>query len=120
MATPKRVLVLDNERVVADTLSAILRNAGYEVCACYDELSALSYCESCSPDVMITDVAMPGMNGIQMAIRVRQRYPGCKIVLFAGHAATAGLLEEARRNGHEFDTLEKAIHPSILLAKIAS
>ena len=119
-ATPKRVLVMDNERIVADTLAAILRNAGYEVCACFDELNALAYCESFRPDVMITDVVMPGINGIQTAIQVRQRYPACKILLFAGHAASAGLLEEARRNGFEFETLQKASHPSVLLARIAS
>jgi CheY-like chemotaxis protein len=115
----KRVLVVDNERIVADTLAAILRNAGYETRVCYDESSAFSQCESFPPDVMITDVIMPGINGIQMAIQVRQRYPDCRILLFSGHAASVNLLEEARQNGHDFDTLEKTVHPSVLLAKIA-
>jgi PleD family two-component response regulator len=117
---PKRVLVVDNERIVADTLTTILRNAGYEARVCYDESNAFLHCESFRPDVMITDVIMPGINGIQMAIQVRQRYPDCRILLFSGHAASVSLLEEARRNGHDFDTLEKTVHPSVLLARIAS
>jgi DNA-binding NtrC family response regulator len=120
MTTTKRVLVVDNERIVADTLSAILRNAGYEARVCYDESSAFSQCQSFRPDVMITDVIMPGINGIQMAIQVRHRYPACKILLFSGHAASVSLLEEARRNGHDFETLEKTVHPSVVLARIAS
>jgi CheY-like chemotaxis protein len=118
--TPKRVLVVDNERVVADTLAAILRKAGYETRVCYDETSALSQCDSFRPDVMITDVIMPGINGILMAIQVRQRYPDCRILLFSGHVASVDLLEEARQNGHAFDTLEKTVHPSVVLATIAS
>ena len=47
-------------------------------------------------DVVLTDLKMPDMNGIEAAIRIRQILPACKILLFSGQAATADLLEKAR------------------------
>jgi CheY-like chemotaxis protein len=116
----KRVLVVDDECCIADTLTAIFRSAGYEAVASYDGLSALDQCESFQPDLVVTDVVMPGMNGIEMAILMKQRHPSCKVLLFSGQAATADLLEEARRSGHDFELLAKPVHPSELLAKLAS
>ncbi len=115
----KRVLVVDDERCIADTLAAIFRNAGYDAAAAYDGQSALSQCESFRPDLIITDVVMPGMSGIEVAVKVRQQYPDCKVLLFSGQAATANLLQEARESGHDFELLVKPIHPSELLAKVA-
>ena len=67
-ATPPRVLVVDDEPSITDTLVAILRTAGYDAAPSYDAETALSLCESLRPDLLITDVVMPGMNGIEMAI----------------------------------------------------
>ena len=61
---------------------------------------------------------MPDMDGIEAAIRIRGFLPKCKILLFSGQAATAGLLESARARGHEFEILGKPVHPSDLLAKL--
>jgi CheY-like chemotaxis protein len=67
---------------------------------------------------LISDVIMPGMNGIDLAIRIKSKCPNCKILLFSGQAATADLLESARTEGHDFVLLEKPVHPSDLLAAI--
>lgn len=115
---PKRVLVVDDEQVIADTLVAIFTNAGYQAAAAYDAQSALAKCQSFLPHLLITDVVMPGMNGIEMAIQVRERFPTCKVLLFSGQAATADLLDKARRSGHDFELLAKPVHPAELLAKI--
>ncbi len=119
-AMPRRVLVVDDETRIADTLAAIFRNAGYEAAAAYDGSSALAQCESFRPDLVVTDVVMPGMNGVEMAIQVKQQYPGCKVLLFSGQASTANLLEEARRSGYDFDLLTKPVHPKELLAKLCA
>ena len=118
--TPKRVLVVDDEANIANTLTAIFRNAGYEAVAAYDGQSGLSQCESFHPDLIVTDVVMPGMSGVEMAIQVKQRYPACKILLFSGQAATANLLEEARQSGYDFELLMKPVHPTELLAKLCA
>ena len=70
------------------------------------------------PHLLITDVAMPGMTGIELAIHFRKTQPECKVLLFSGQASTADLLEKARAQGYDFDLLAKPIHPADLLAKL--
>jgi CheY-like chemotaxis protein len=73
-----------------------------------------------APDLLITDVVMPLLSGIELAIQVRELCPDCKVLLFSGQAATAHLLDAAGANGHNFELLVKPVHPADLLAKIRS
>jgi len=114
----RKVLVVDDEQVIADTLAKILDLNGYEATAVYTGTSAVESARSLEPDLIISDVIMPDMDGIQAAIRIRSFLPDCKILLFSGQAATADLLENARAEGHEFEILGKPVHPSDLLAKL--
>ncbi len=115
-----RVLVVDDERVIADTLAIILNQNGFEATAVYTGTAAVDRARSSRPDLVISDVIMPDMNGIEAAIQIRQILPGCKILLFSGQAATADLLEKARAQGHEFEILAKPVHPQDLLAKLST
>lgn len=117
-AKKPRVLVVDDERVIADTLAIILNKSGFDASAVYTGTAAVDEARSVHPDLIISDVIMPDMNGIEAAIRIREFLPGCKILLFSGQAATADLLESARANGHEFEILAKPVHPQDLLAKL--
>ncbi|HET8667769.1 MAG TPA: response regulator [Terriglobales bacterium] len=116
-AKPK-VLVVDDERVIADTLAMILNQHGYDASAVYSGTDAVATARSITPDLIISDVIMQDMNGIEAAIRIRSFLPSCKILLFSGQAATADLLEDARKQGHEFEILAKPVHPQDLLAKL--
>jgi len=111
-----RVFVVDDEKCIADTLAAILRNSGYQATAFYNAQSTLAEIESCCPELVISDVMMPGMNGIDMAILIKERHPECNVLLFSGSASTADLLERARAQGHNFHLLQKPVHPRDLLA----
>jgi CheY-like chemotaxis protein len=113
-----RVLVVDDERVIADTLSIILNQNGYDASAVYSGVAAVDRAREIKPELVISDVIMQDMNGIEAAIRIREILPGCKILLFSGQAATADLLERARAQGHEFEILAKPVHPQDLLAKL--
>jgi CheY-like chemotaxis protein len=114
----KKVLVVDDERVIADTLAIILNQHGFDATAVYTGTGAVEQARNLHPDLIITDVIMPDMNGIEVAINIRAFLPGCKILLFSGQAATADLLESARARGHEFEILAKPVHPQDLLAKL--
>ena len=118
--TKPRVLVADDERVIADTLAIILNQNGYDASAVYTGTAAVEKARSMRPDLLISDVIMPDMNGIDAAIKIRAFLPGCKILLFSGQAATADLLEDARKRGHEFEILAKPVHPQDLLQKLRS
>ncbi|HLK34438.1 MAG TPA: response regulator [Terriglobales bacterium] len=115
-----KVLVVDDERVIADTLGKILQNSGYEASVSYDATSALQQCANFHPALVITDVIMPGMNGVEMAMLIREREPRCKILLISGQASTTNLLEGARQRGYEFELLAKPIHPTDLLSRLAA
>ena len=117
--TPKpKALVVDDERVIADTLAIILNQAGFDAAAVYTGTAAVERARTVRPDLIISDVIMPDMNGIEAAIHIRKFLPNCKILLFSGQAATADLLESARAQGHEFEILAKPVHPQDLLAKL--
>ena len=113
-----RVLVADDEQVIANTLAIILNQAGFEARAVYSGEKAIETLDTFEPDMLISDVIMTGMTGIEAAIATRARRPSCKILLFSGQAATADLLEKARAQGHEFEILAKPVHPTDLLAKL--
>ena len=113
-----RVLVVDDEHVIADTLAIILNQNGFDASPVYTGTEAVERARKDRPDLIISDVIMPDMNGIDAAIHIRSFLPDCKILLFSGQAATADLLERARSQGHEFEILAKPVHPQDLLAKL--
>jgi len=115
-----RVLVVDDEAVIADTLAEILSLSGFPAIAAYDGNGALGAALLQPPEMLITDVALPGMNGIDLAITVKRVYPDCKILLFSGHATTADLLVTARKAGYQFTLLTKPVAPLDLLATVAT
>ncbi len=113
------VLVVDDERVIADTLSVILSRSGFCVLTAYDACSALELARGITPDLLLTDVMMgPGMDGTQLAIEMSKSFPECKVLLFSGHAATKDLLAKARSEGHDFTLMTKPVHPADLLKRI--
>jgi DNA-binding response OmpR family regulator len=114
------VLVVDDERVIADTLSMILEKKGFAAMTAYDGVSALEIAAQVRPKLLISDVAMPLMNGIDLAIAIRQAVPDCEVILFSGQASTADLLASARIAGHDFVTLTKPVHPSEMLARASA
>ena len=118
VASRSRVIVADDERTIATTLAIILNQAGFEARAVFSGEQVIELLDSFQPEMLIADVVMPGMTGIEVAITVRSRLPDCKILLFSGQAATADLLEQAKTHGHEFETVAKPIHPSDLLSKL--
>jgi CheY-like chemotaxis protein len=115
LQTTRRVLILDDEQIIANTLALILNRNGFDACAVYNAQDAIDIATRLSPDVLISDVVMEGMTGIDAAIRISELVPNCRIILFSGQAATADLLQRAQVDGHRFELLVKPIHPRALL-----
>ena len=115
-----KVLVVDDERVIADTLAMILSQSGFDARSVYTGEKAVELAADWKPDMLISDVIMADLNGIEAAIRIRALLPKIKILLFSGQAATADLLEKARAKGYEFEILAKPVHPQDLLARLRS
>ena len=114
-----RVLVVDDECLIADTLAKVLTLSGYSAIAAYDADEALEIALQSPPELLITDVVLPGMNGIDLSITIKRIFPDCKILLFSGQASTVDLLAAAGREGYRFTLLNKPVPPQDLLAMVA-
>ncbi len=113
-----RVFVVDDELIIASTLATILRMNGFDALSFTHPQAALQAAQEKVPDLLISDVIMPGITGVDLAILMLKLRPSCKILLFSGQAATANLLEAARLRGYDFELLAKPIHPAEFLQKI--
>lgn len=115
-----KIVVVDDEPKITNTLCRILRNAGYVAYGAYEAEGALILCRHYSVDMLISDVNMPAISGIELARQVCRELPACHIVLFSGHSDTAGLLSQAIASGSCFECLAKSLHPDVLLATVRS
>jgi len=113
-----KVLVVDDQRLIADTIADILTDAGFHAIPAYEGISALAAAEQFKPDYLLTDVLMPRMNGVQLAIAMRKAHPAIRILLLSGQAGTAEILLEAKKQGYEFELLAKPIHPLKLIERL--
>jgi YesN/AraC family two-component response regulator len=112
------VLVVDDEPLIANTLVAILRKEHYAASAAYNAEEALAIAKVIPPDFLITDILMPGMSGIDLAITIKELTPDCKVLLFSGHANAIHFQDDPRSAIYDFPMLSKPIHPDVLLACI--
>ena len=113
------VFVVDDESAIADTVAEILNREGYGAISIYCAEDALDISLDKPPQMIISDVMLAGMDGIELAVKMRRIFPDCRILLFSGHGSTPGLLTSANRQGHQFDCLSKSVHPTELLARVA-
>lgn len=114
-----RVLVVDDDAVIADSLAVILNANGYHAKAVHSAEDALEESVLLAPDVLISDVIMTGMSGIDLAIHIANTVPTCKIILFSGQAQTANLLAEAEERGYRFELLQKPVPPQVILQHLS-
>jgi DNA-binding NtrC family response regulator len=113
-----RIFVVDDEQIIAVTLAAILNQAGFHAVPFHLPHEALEAAQTGQPDLLLTDVVMPKLSGIDLAIQVRALLPLCKVLLFSGMPDTANMLSKSATQGHTFQVLAKPIHPSELIREV--
>lgn len=104
-----RVAIIDDEPVIADTLAEILKLHGYETRAHYNGESALADAERFCPQVILSDVCIGKIDGIETALRIRASHPACRIILFTASPALGEIRRRAGDLGFEF--LKRPLHP---------
>ena len=115
-----KIIVIDDESLIAETVVEILNEQGFEAVPVSSGASAIELAKTVRPAIVLSDVIMPGLNGIETGIKIREIVPNCRVILFSGQAATVDLLEKAREQGHRFDILAKPIKPEHLISIIRS
>ncbi|WP_237217045.1 response regulator, partial [Falsiroseomonas oryziterrae] len=122
-ARPPCALIVDDEPLVREILAAELAERGWDVRQAPGGEAALELLQDEAPDVLITDLAMPGMNGLALIRAARRLRPGLPAVLLTGlvgdGAAAEAALAEALRNG-PFALLRKPIDAAALAARAAA
>lgn len=114
----RRLLVVDDERIIADTVALIFAQQGYETRAAYSGEEAVSVAAAFSPEVLVSDIKMPGMNGIESAALIVESFPSCCVFLVTGNLSSE-FLEDERVLRLGFTLLAKPVPPDVLLAKVA-
>ena len=111
-----RVLVVDDEREFATTLTERLSLRGYEASAAFNAAEALAAVAAAAPDVVLLDLNLPGVRGVELLMILRQQLPHGEIILLSGHLDLAEKIEGVRIDA--FDMLLKPVAMPELTAKI--
>jgi DNA-binding response OmpR family regulator len=119
IAANRKVLIVDDEVKIAETLGLVFSTRGFEVKVAYTAENAAEIAAAWQPDVAIVDVILPGMNGIEFTRVLTGIYPECSVVLFSGDPHTSELLEKASAEGRTYDILAKPLHPTLILATVS-
>ena len=111
-----QLLVVDDDPSIRESLGALLTSAGYDVVVAENGVSAVSHLDRTVADLVVTDLDMPGMSGMELISHVRSRYPATLIVAmsgdYQGDSVPAGIIADRY--------YPKGQHPHNLLAVIAS
>lgn len=116
----RRILIVEDEKVVADTLGQILAASGYGIRVVYSAEDAVALLATWRPEVAILDVMLPKMNGIELALVLKENFPECHTLLFSGQPSVETLMQKARSEGHNFEILAKPVHPTVMLEAIST
>lgn len=93
-----RILVAEDDKAVREFVTRALAHGGHEVITADDGLEALTLLHEESFDLLVTDIVMPNLDGIALALKVTKDYPGMPVLLMTGYAAE-------RQRAHNLDVL---------------
>jgi CheY-like chemotaxis protein len=114
--TKPRILVVDDDPCLRESLGMLLTSVGYDVSLAENGVSAVSHFNTTVPDLLVTDLNMPEMSGIELISHVRNQYPSISVVAMSGDhhgdAVPAGIIADR--------FYPKGQHPHHLLITIAS
>jgi len=96
--TMARILIAEDELAVQTFVSRALAHCGHETVAVADGLAALAALKEASYDLLLTDIAMPGLDGIALALKASKDYPDMRILLMTGYVSE-------QRRAHNLDAL---------------
>ena len=113
---PTKVLLVDDEEDFVEMLSLRLQEAGEKVSAAYSGKGCLDVLEKNNIDVVVLDIKMPGMDGMETLIEIRKRFPLVEVIMLTGHGSTETAVEGMRLGA--FDYLMKPADFDDLTAKL--
>ena len=119
MPLPKALFV-DDDKIVADTLAQIFKNEGYECRAVYSADHALKTINQWEPELAVVDAIIPGMSGIDLGIRLKERFPSIAVVIISSSHDANSLVKEGALKGRKFPFLSKDLTVRELLLRASA
>jgi two-component system nitrogen regulation response regulator NtrX len=121
----KQILVVDDEERIRQSLNGVLKDEGYEVEEAKDGVQALKQIEIDPPDVVLLDIWMPGMDGIEVLERIKTQTPNLPVIMISGHANIEMAVKATKLGAYDFIekplSLEKvllAVNHALLYSKL--
>jgi EAL domain-containing protein (putative c-di-GMP-specific phosphodiesterase class I)/CheY-like chemotaxis protein len=116
--SPKgRVLVVDDDEILLRVLARVLEGAGYEVLRCMDSREALKLLAATPVDLVLSDISMPGLSGIELLRKVRETHLDLPVVLSTGSPEVESAVQAVEYGAHKY--LIKPVDPNTLLSTVA-
>jgi CheY-like chemotaxis protein len=114
----RQVMVVDDDALIASTLGVVLTLSGISATAFTDPVEALAAAALDVPDLLISDLHMPGMPGIDFAARVKQMHGQCEVLLLSGSTCFNEAMRGARARGFQVTCLSKPVAPPVLVSVV--
>ncbi len=116
--TMNPICIIDDESSITSTVASILKDEGYQALAFQDAESFWEKLGAMEPSLVLLDVWLPGMDGMQLLQRLRDRLPALPVIMMSGHAGIDAAVAAIKNGAYDF--LEKPLHLEVLLDKVAS
>ena len=112
-----RVLIVDDEKSVREALSQTLQLEDYETAACCNGKEAIDALDDSWPGIVITDINMPQMDGIELLTRIRAMDPQLPVIVLTGHGNISIAIDAIRQGAYDF--LEKPFSNEVLIETVS-
>ncbi len=111
-----RVLIVDDEPVIADTLRTIFGKEGFDACVAYSTEDALVRARESAPDLLLCDINMPGRDGLELIQELLREQPDCRVMVLTGSVLGLRRVREGTRGlARPPSILIKPCQPDVLL-----
>ncbi len=111
-----KLLIVDDEKNIRRTLQMILSGEGYEVSDCPSAEEALKMIQEDPPDMVLLDIKLPGMDGMELLGKIRKAWPETEVMMISGHATIQDAVEATRLGAYDF--LEKPLERERVLLTV--
>jgi len=112
------VLIVDDETTIVESLEGILSDDGFEVIHAFNGYEALKKIEAASPDIVLLDIWMPGMDGIETLKEIKKIAPNLPVVMITGHGSIESAVDATKSGAYDF--LEKPLSLDKVMVTISN
>jgi len=114
----RTILIVDDEKSILKSLDGILKDEGFDVLSAESGVAAMEKIEEMMPDLVLLDIWMPGMDGIETLIKIKETYPHLHVVMMSGHGTIETAVKATKLGAYDF--IEKPLSLEKVLLSISN